>query len=97
MTYKQLALVLLVVLTSLFFATQPKTAEVGIVRARDTISCAEAKRDLLAVGSRLTHLRDEYAAETGASFRFIMRVESQAVFTLGQNIRMWISENCKAT
>jgi len=97
MTKKQFALIFLVwaIVITLIFATPAKGVEVGLVQTQGAPTCADAKRDILAVSIRLHRLKDEFQAETDTSLRFVLKEEASAVAKLGRTIVMFLKENCR--
>ena len=97
MTKKQFALIVAVwaIVMTLIFCTPARSRDVGLVQTQGAPTCEEAKQDLLAVGIRLNHLKDEFQGEKNESLRFVIKEEAQAVANLGRKIVMFMKENCR--
>ena len=97
MTHKQFLMILAIwfAVIVLLFATPARSADVGIVQTTGAPTCAQAKGDLLAVGSRYIQLQKELAEEKDPHFQLVIKVQTSALSQLGGKIIMWRTENCK--
>lgn len=98
MTKKQFILIVFLwALVMALFTVPSRSAEIGIVQTQGSVTCQNAKKDLLAVGSRYIQLKKELEAEVDPSFQLVLKVQINAISLLGGRIIMWRTENCKDT